>query len=92
MNLLTVKSKYQVVIPAAVRKAARIKLGDVLEARAERGGVFLAPKSIIDREIMEGLDDVKNGRTHGPFSTAEEAIAFLHASTRKTRRKLARRK
>ena len=37
MAFVTVKKKYQVVIPAAVRRQARIEVGDLLEAKADRG-------------------------------------------------------
>jgi hypothetical protein len=32
---------------------------------------------VIDREIAKGLEDVRKGRTHGPFQSADEAIAYL---------------
>src|SRR5262249_41201780 len=31
-------------------------------------------RRIIEREIAKGLEDVRKGRTHGPFDTADEAI------------------
>ena len=49
--LVTVKSKYQVVIPAVVRRQVRIGVGDLLEA--------------IDRRLAEALDDLKAGRMQG---------------------------
>ena len=39
--------------------------------------------SEVDREIAEGLEDLKKGRIYGPFKTAEEMIRFLHAHVRK---------
>ena len=35
-------------------------------------------RRIIHREIAKGLEDIKKGRTYGPFDPAEEAIKFLH--------------
>ena len=32
---------------------------------------------MIDRRIAEGLDDLAHGRTHGPYPTADAAIAAL---------------
>ena len=80
MPLVTVKNKHQVVIPAMVRKQAGIRVGDLLEAKVERGQVTFTPKSVIDRGIAESLEDFKRGRSYGPFDTAEEMIASLHAN------------
>jgi AbrB family looped-hinge helix DNA binding protein len=82
MQLVPVKAKYQIVIPAAVRRQVRIDVGDLLEAKAENGKIVLTPKSVIDRRLAEALEDLKAGRAHGPFETAEELIASLERSTR----------
>lgn len=39
-------------------------------------------RRIINREIAKGLEDIKRGRTYGPFDTPEEAIKFLHKEIR----------
>ena len=83
MSLVAVKNKYQIVIPAKVRKEAGIKVGDLLEAKFERGKVVFIPKSVIDREIAEGLEDIQKGRFIGPFSSAKEALKALRAKARK---------
>ena len=49
MAIVTVKSKYQVVIPQAIRKKLGISRGDVLEAKVERGRLTYTPKTVIDR-------------------------------------------
>ncbi len=86
MSLVSVKNKFQIVIPAKVRKQAGIKVGDLLEAKVERGKLTFVPKAIIDRGIAESLEDIKQGRFYGPFDTAEEAIASLHRNAKKLRR------
>ena len=35
-------------------------------------------RSAIDARLSEGLADIKAGRTHGPFQTHEEMMAFLN--------------
>ncbi len=87
MSLVSVKNKFQIVIPAKVRKQAGIKVGDLLEAKVERGKLTFVPKSVIDRGIAESLEDIKQGRVYGPFDTAEEAIASLHRNAKKLRRR-----
>jgi AbrB family looped-hinge helix DNA binding protein len=92
MAIVTVKNKFQVVIPAKVRRQAGIKVGDVLEAKLERGKVTFTPKSLVDRGIAESLEDFKKGRSYGPFASAEEMVASLTAKTRKVRARKSKRR
>ncbi len=87
MALVTVKNKYQVVIPMRVREEAGIEIGDLLEARVEKGKVTLTPKSVIDRRIDEALEDIRKGRVYGPFKNDKEMIASLHANMKRLRAK-----
>jgi len=44
----------------------------------------------VDRHLAEGLEDAKNGRTHGPYDTSEAAISALESRAKnrvKKRRK-----
>ncbi len=77
MTLLRVKSKYQVTLPKALRDRVRLHVGDLLEARVERGKITLTPKSAIDRRIARSMEDIKEGRAYGPFDSAEEMIRSL---------------
>jgi len=49
MAIVTVKNKYQVVIPQSIRKQLGINCGDLLEAKVERGRITYTPKTVIDR-------------------------------------------
>jgi AbrB family looped-hinge helix DNA binding protein len=49
MAIVTVKNRYQVVIPQAIREKLGISRGDVLEAKVERGRLTYTPKTVIDR-------------------------------------------
>jgi AbrB family looped-hinge helix DNA binding protein len=49
MALVTVKNKYRVVIPQALREKLAITRGDVLEAKVEGGRITYTPKTVIDR-------------------------------------------
>jgi hypothetical protein len=57
------------------------------------GKIALMPKSLLDRHIEESLEDIRQGRTYGPFDTAEEMVESLQrnlnersAKTSKTKR------
>lgn len=83
MEMVSVKNKFQVVIPQHVREQVHIEVGDILEVKAEGGKITLTPQTIIDRHLTQALDDVQNGRTHGPYTTASDAIAALKARTKR---------
>ena len=91
MSIVTVKNKYQVVIPQDLRKLMEVNVGDLLEAKVERGKIILAPKTLVDREIVEGLEDIKTGRTYGPYHSAAEMIRALHRMTRRGAKSKAKR-
>ena len=87
--IVKVQRKGQVTIPTRIRVQVGLVDGDLVEAKAERGKIVLTPKMIVDREytpaqrriidarLAESLEDIKNGRTHGPFDSAHAAISFL---------------
>lgn len=77
MPVVTVKNKYQVVIPQSVRKHVGINIGDVLEAKAEDGRIIFEPKSAVDRGIAESLEEFRKSRSFGPFSTHRAFLASL---------------
>ena len=81
--LVKVKTKYQVTLPTALREQIGVEVGDLLEAKVEKGKITFTPKSVIDREIAEGLEDLRKGRTYGPYNTAGEMLRSLHTMTRK---------
>jgi AbrB family looped-hinge helix DNA binding protein len=87
MALVSVKNKYQVVIPRDVREAVGIEVGDLLEAKAEAGKITFTPKSLVDRGVAESLSDFAAGRSYGPFKTNQELIGSLHKESAKAQPK-----
>jgi AbrB family looped-hinge helix DNA binding protein len=87
MSIVTVKNKFQVVIPQGVREQIGVAVGDLFEAKVERGKITLTPKSVVDRAIAEGLEDVRKGSVRGPFNTVDEMIDSLKWRKRRTIRK-----
>ncbi len=88
MPLIKVKDKYQVTLPAEVRQKAKVAVGDLLEATVEGQKITLTPKGVVDRELARALEDVRKGRTHGPFNSAAEMLRDLHKRVaRRQRRK-----
>ena len=87
MDIVTVKNKFQIVIPQHVRELAHIEIGDLLEAGVEDGKIVFTPKSLVARHIAEGLEDARSGRTHGPYGSAADAIAALDARAKRPAKK-----
>ena len=42
-------------------------------------------RRIIEAQLAEGLEDIKAGRTYGPFNTVEEMIASIEGNIRRSR-------
>ena len=83
MAIVTVKNKYQVVIPQRLREKVGVSVGDLLEAKVERGKLTFTRTSPVDRGIAEGLEDIRKGRVFGPYGSVGEAMrAFRQRTTR----------
>lgn len=80
MPLVRVKEKYQVTIPASIRKELHLEQGSILEAVIENGVIVLKPKMVVDpdrAEVEEGMEDLRAGRVTEAFSSVEEFKSFL---------------
>ena len=49
MALVTVKPKFQVTIPAKLRKDIDLREGDIMEATLIGDGILFKPKEVVDR-------------------------------------------
>jgi AbrB family looped-hinge helix DNA binding protein len=83
MDFVTVKNRFQIVIPQHVREQMLVEIGDILEVGVENGKITFTPKSLVDRHLAEGLEDARKGRTHGPYGSAAEAVAALETRARR---------
>jgi AbrB family looped-hinge helix DNA binding protein len=84
MSLVRVKTNGQVTIPTRLRERAGLSVGDLLEAQLDEGGrITLTPRTLLERHIEEGLEDIRKGRTFGLFDTADEMIASLQRNLKK---------
>lgn len=87
MEVVTVKQKFQIVIPQHIREQVQVEIGDLLEASVEDGKITFTPKTLVDRRLAEALQDLKQGRTHGPYTTARQAIQALESRAGRYMRK-----
>ena len=72
----------QLTVPKEYSEKLGVEPGDIFDVELKEGKLVYTPKTLIDKqiedEIEEGLADIREGRTYGPFDTAEEAIESLH--------------
>ena len=87
MDIVAVKTKFQIVIPQHIREQVKVEIGDLLEAGVKDGKIIFTPKSLIDRHLAEGLEDAEQGRTHGPYANAKDAIRALEARAKRHAKK-----
>ena len=93
-----VKKENPIVVPDALRRRAGIVPGDRLEMKAIGGVITIVAKPqrepdeytlkqrrVIDARLAKSLEDVKEGRTYGPFDTADEMIASIEVELKKRR-------
>jgi AbrB family looped-hinge helix DNA binding protein len=62
MPLVAVKDKFQVTIPAPLRKELGLAVGDLLEITREDDRLVLRPKAVVDRAaIVRQLEEILAG-------------------------------
>lgn len=49
MSIIRVKDKFQLTLPAELREVSGLEVGDIVDARWEKGKITLTPKAIVDR-------------------------------------------
>jgi AbrB family looped-hinge helix DNA binding protein len=86
MARVRVNEKYQVTLPAELREKAHLEVGDILEAKAERGKITLTPKSVVDRDIEMALEEIKAGKVSRSFTSAHAFIRALRRDARKLKK------
>ncbi len=96
---LTVDNK-PIVIPDAVRRKAGLRRGDQVEFKVSGRAITIVRKApltdddytaeqrrVINQRLKKALAEVNQGRTAGPFNTAEDMIASLKRELAKSRAK-----
>jgi len=92
--LTRLTGNYQVTVPKDARDALGLVLGDILEAKVERGAVVFRPKVLRDRdeflrELRKDIEaseaDIAAGRALGPFDNARDAMRALRNFAKKKR-------
>jgi len=92
---VVVSTKSDLVVPRSVRRRAGLKSGQKVEFKVSGGVISIVPKlptaddeyTPAQRRVIDArLRQARKGPYHGPFATADEAIAFLRKQVRKRKR------
>jgi AbrB family looped-hinge helix DNA binding protein len=82
MPVVKIGTSRQVVIPKKVYDELKLASGDYLDVELRGHQLILTPKELVDKRLAEGLDDIRRGRSIGPFKTATSALKALKRKTR----------
>ncbi len=93
-----VKKENPIIVPDALRRRAGMAPGDRIEMKAVGGVITIVAqprtepdeytpeqRRMIDARLAKSLEDVRNGRTYGPFDSAKEMIASIESELKKRR-------
>ncbi len=81
-----VKVGGQVVIPKKIHDQLGLEPGDYLDVELQGGRVVFTPKTLVDKRIEEGLEDIRQGRVYGPFHSAQEAVRSLRSLSKRVKK------
>lgn len=93
MSLITVKPKFQVTIPAKLRKGLDLREGDLMEATVVDDGILLRPKQVVDRNaaadrvaaVLAQIESLPEDAGRTEDEIMEDVLADI-AAARKERR------
>ncbi len=76
MALVKVKEKFQITIPAPIRRKLGLKVGDYLELEEAGGSIVLRPVAVVDKRKGEALEKLEKvlKRVRGKPDLAEEEV------------------
>lgn len=79
MTHIKIKQKYQVTIPASLRKRLELQEGDVLEAREQGGAILLVPQVVVSRKRPADSKSLSAyvGSARGLLSSVREIDEFI---------------
>lgn len=75
----------QVAIPKKLHDRLGLAPGDYLQIELEGDRLILTPKALIEKRLAEGLEDIRQGRVHGPFKSVPALLRSLQRTKKTTR-------
>ena len=93
MSFVTVKPKFQVTIPAKLRRGIDLREGDIMEATLVGDGILLRPKEVVDRDAaadriaarLSAAGTAPEDLAHSEDEIMRDSIAEISTSRRERR-------
>ncbi|MBI5003645.1 AbrB/MazE/SpoVT family DNA-binding domain-containing protein [Candidatus Kaiserbacteria bacterium] len=86
-TMIKMQARGVLTLPKKVRTRMGIDAGDIVELVEQDGKVFIAPVSRIDKGLQEdirsALEDLRLGRTIGPFANMKEFQLYRKSKGKK---------
>ncbi len=64
-------------IPKKLHDELGLSPGDYLQVELEGERLILTPKALIEKRLAESLEDIRQGRVHGPFRSLPALLRSL---------------
>ncbi len=64
----------QVAIPKKIYDDLGLSPGDYMEISVEENQLVMTPKTLLDKRLAQSLEDFRQGRYYGPFTSAKEMM------------------
>jgi AbrB family looped-hinge helix DNA binding protein len=78
MAVVKIGVSRQVAIPKKLHDQLGLAPGDYLQVELEGDRLILTPKALIEKRLAESLEDIRQGRVHGPFKSVPALLRSLH--------------
>jgi AbrB family looped-hinge helix DNA binding protein len=78
MGVVKIGVSRQVAIPKKLHDQLGLAPGDYLQVELQGERLILTPKALIEKRLAEGLEDIRQGRVHGPFRSMPALLRSLH--------------
>jgi AbrB family looped-hinge helix DNA binding protein len=80
MAVVKIGVSRQVAIPKKLHDQLGLAPGDYLQIELQDDRLILTPKALIEKRLAEGLEDIRQGRVHGPFKSVPALLRSLHGT------------
>ena len=78
MAVVKIGVSRQVAIPKKLHDQLGLAPGDYLQVELEGDRLIVTPKALIEKRLAESLEDIRQGRVHGPFRSMPALLRSLH--------------
>jgi AbrB family looped-hinge helix DNA binding protein len=76
-SIVKIGASRQVIIPKKIHDRLGLRAGDYLEVELSDDKLLITPKALVEKRLAEALADVKHGRVHGPYRSAQDMVRSL---------------